>query len=897
MRKFLANGKKLIFTLIVTIIAQAAIAQTAVIQGVITDASGPLANVLVKLDGTKKSTFTDATGFYSFKVNPGAYTVVIKAGDFVEKKIEVVADAGKVAEANGTLERSLNTGVVTVVGTRSSVPRSSISTPVPVDVFSARELALTGQVEPTQMLNYVAPSFNSSRQTVADGTDHIDPATIRGLGPDQVLVLLNGRRRHTTALVNVNGTIGRGSVGTDLNSIPTSAIEKVEVLRDGAAAQYGSDAIAGVINVKLKRDIGKTSVTAHMGRQYAGDGTTKQIAASHGLKLGNQGGFINLAIDYRDREATNRVGEYTARVYSNDVATDEALIRARGFSRKNNMLVGNSAVENFGFMANLEAPITASTKFFANFGINRREGSAAGFYRYPRQTSQVILELYPDGFLPLINSNINDNNFTVGVEGKTKSGWQWDVSSTYGNNSFDFIISNTNNASQFALRTAAPTKFNSGGLKFGQNTNNVNFNKDLTSKISGVKSFNLAMGAEARIDMYEIVAGEEGSWRNYDPASGRAAGAQVFPGFQPSNAVDEKRTILGAYVDAESDISDMFFLSGAVRFENYSDFGSNVAGKLAFRVKASDKFNVRGAVSNGFRAPSMHQRYFNAVSTLFVNTPGGLVPTQAGTFRNDGVVASAFGIPALEAEKSLNLSLGVTANPVKGLSLTLDAYQIDIKDRIILSGDFNRSTNAEVNTLLAAYPDVTSARFFTNGINTITRGIDLVSTYSFKVGKGRLDLSLAANFNKTEVKGNVKKAANLSASDLNLTTLFNLEERGRIEQGQPRNKQVFTINYRVDKIGFLLRNSRFGEVATIFNGTDRTRDEFFSPKLVTDLSVYYKINKNTTFTLGANNIGDVYPDRLKNFLNTSDNRFQYSRNATQFGFNGGYYYGTLQFNF
>jgi iron complex outermembrane recepter protein len=871
-------------------------AQSGTITGTVKDASGnPLSSASVTLEGKKQGTTTNAAGSYSLSVSPGEYTLLVSfVGQGTQKAKVNVADGGTVVQDFTLTSFSDLTGVV-VIGSRSRTVRSSTSTPAPVDVITSRELQITGQVEPTQMINFVAPSFNSSRQTIADGTDHIDPATLRGLGPDQVLVLVNGKRRHNTALINVNGTIGRGSVGTDLNSIPASSIEKIEVLRDGASSQYGSDAIAGVVNIVLKKNIGITNINTHTGQQYMGDGEVGSLGIDHGFKLGNQGGFLNVAGDFRYRGATNRTGDYTGPVYINNNPTqDEALVQQNRFSRKNNMLIGNSQLVNTGFMLNMELPFSESIKFFASGGYNYRKGKAAGFYRYPFQTSQVIPEIYPNGFLPEIHSTINDKSVTYGFEG-TIADWQWDISSTYGGNSFRFDIENTNNASQFALKEKAPTAFYAGTLVFNQITNNFNISKDFGAAI-GLPSFNVAGGLEYRIDNYQIKEGEEASWKNYDPQSGKVGGAQVFPGFQPANAVNQNRNVFGVYADIETDLSNKLLLNVAGRYEDYSDFGSNVAGKLALRYKLTNWLNLRGSVSNGFRAPSIHQRYFSAVSTVFVNTTAGLVPLQQGTFRNNSEIAMAFGIPSLKAETSKNLSVGLTSNFSKNWNITADAYFITIDNRIVVTGSFTKA-NPTVAQILANYPDINSAIFFTNAINTETRGLDVVLSGNVPLGKGGLDITLAGNVNETSVVGPVQTTSKLPKDSLNTNTLFNIEERGRVEHGQPRNKVSLSLNYRIGKLGLMVRNTRFGEVGTIFNGTDRTRDEFFSPKVVTDASISFRPFSSLNIVVGANNLLDVYPDKQKNPANVSLGRFVYSRGATQFGFNGGYYYVGLNFSF
>ncbi|MEP6926498.1 MAG: TonB-dependent receptor [Ginsengibacter sp.] len=891
----LLHGILLIISLL--FFADFAQAQKGTIKGVVKDENGPLSNASVTIDGKGNGTTTNDKGEYELKVDPGNYTVVISYVGMKGQRVPVSVSGGQTVTAGSTsLEKSVSLEGVLIVGSRSNVARTSVQTAVPVDIISAKELIATGQIEPTQMLNFVAPSFNSSRQTIADGTDHIDPATLRGLGPDQVLVLVDGKRYHNTALINVNGTIGRGSVGTDLNSIPSSSIERIEVLRDGAAAQYGSDAIAGVINVVLKKKPSPVTLSMYTGEQYAGDGFVYNFGVNKGFKLGKQG-YLNLSADLRHRDPTERSGYYTGTVYTSNVAQDNQMIQERGFSRYHNLHVGQSKLLNTGFVVSAGTPLngTGTTQIYFNGTYNYRDGQAAGFYRYPKQTGQVIAALYPDGFLPLINSKINDKSFTAGVKGITQSGWNWDVSDIYGGNSFRFDVTNSNNASQFALDTKAQTSFYAGTLKFNQNTFNVNFSKDLGRSVN-LQSFNLAFGGEYRLDNYQIVAGEEASYKNYAPSSGKVGGAQVFPGFQPENAVNENRNVAAAYVDLETDITDKLLIDAAGRYEYYSDFGSNLAGKLAIRYKFSDYFSLRGGISNGFRAPSIHQRFFSAVSTVFVNTTSGLVPLQQGTFRNNSDIAAAFGIPSLKAEKSVNYSVGITSKPAKNVSITIDAYQIEIKNRIVLTGSFTKS-NPTVAAILANYPDVNSAIFFTNAINTRTQGIDIVTSTDLRINNGNLNITLAGNLNKSKIFGDIKTTSKLPPDSLNTNTLFNIEEKGRIEQGQPDTKFALSFNYKINRWNLVFRTTRFGKVAAIFNGSDRRRDEFFSDKYVSDVALSFRPAKVVQITIGANNIADVYPDKLKNFANTSDNRFLYSRSTTQFGLNGGFYYASLNFTF
>lgn len=905
-----------------------------------------LPGVTVSALGTTQGVASDVQGNYRLPLVAGTYRIQFS---FVGYQTQV--QNVSVSSGDQTLNIALAVSVqtlndVVVVGSRSTQIRSRVETPAPVDIITARELQTTGQTEPTQMINLVAPSFNSARQTVADGSDHIDPATLRGLGPDQVLVLLNGKRRHNQALTNVNGTVGRGSVGTDLNTLPTAGIARIEVLRDGASSQYGSDAIAGVVNVVLKRDTG-TNVNVHYGQQYKGDGRNVLVGLYHGFKIGNLG-VISAAADLRFREATNRAGRYTGPVYVNwDVSRsrdqnnnftetseawlarrqslyqqDETRIAQNNFSRENNLQVGNAAVNNYAGMVNGHLAFSKALNLYFSTVVNYRRGSAAGFYRYPYQTTQVIWELYPDGFLPQIQSTIWDRSLLVGLNGEFGNGWRWDFSNVYGGNSFRYDVKNSNNASQFRLGGSAPTEFYAGTLAFNQNTTDLNLAKDFGTELN-LKSFNAAAGLTYRLDNYQIEAGEEASYANYDPApiNKRASGAQVFPGFQPGNAVDATRNVLGAYLDLESDLTERWLVNLAGRFENYSDFGSNFAGKFSTRYKFAEFFSLRGSISNGFRAPSIHQRYFSAISTVFVPVANqGLVPRQQGTFRNDSPVAQAFGIPSLTAEKSTNYSLGITSQPLSNLTVTVDAYQIDIKDRIVLTGAFQRTpTSPAVAQILdnAGQTDVQSAVFFTNAVDTRTRGLDVVIGHNQAIGTGTLTLTLAGNVNQTTVQGTPKNSTTLPPDAVG-NILFNRQERARLELAQPRNKFSLAANYRIGKFGAYARVTRYGEVATYDPNTSAPAydaatgrsvlDEYFSPKAVTDLSFSYKIDRILQVTVGANNLFDVYPDELKqiqyptpgnptNLDNSSFGRFVYSRNATQFGFNGGYYFASLSANF
>ena len=872
------------------------------ITGKITNSKGePLSGASVVVKNKSGGTSTNANGVFTINADEGDVLVITIIG-YKTQEITV----GSQHELTINMEDAVAELSTVVVGSRSLRPRTNVESPVPVDVISSKDLLGTGQIEPAQQIQYTAPSFVSNRQTIADGTDHIDPASLRGLGPDQVLVLVNGKRRYNTALVNINGTVGKGSVGTDLNAIPASSIERIEVLRDGAASQYGSDAIAGVINVVLKKKTG-TQVFAHAGQQYAGDGANLQLGINEGFKLGKKGGVLNLTGEIRHRQPTNRAGNYLGTVYTADAAQDEVLIAQNGgWDRTNNIFLGNSKQLNAYGEANLEVPISDKSRFYAMGMYSYRKGKAAGFYRYPKQTTQVVAQLYPRGFLPFIESEINDRSLMAGIKGKTASAWNWDVSSTYGGNQFRFDVTNSNNAS---MGTASPTEFYCGKLAFQQSTTDVDFSKDFGSNLH-LQSFNVALGAEMRFDMFKITPGQEESWKNYDPNSGKVGGAQVFPGYQPANAVDETRSVFSGYVDVESDITDKFLVNVAGRFEHYSDFGSALAGKLALRYKILESLSIRGAISNGFRAPSIHQYFFNNTSTQFQLINGTISPSNTLTVRNNDPIAKALGIPDLKEETSVNYSLGITSKPARNVSLTIDAYRIDIKNRILLAGPFRRS-NATVNAVLNSAGisnDVQVVQAFSNIIDTKTQGIDIILSVSPQISKGSLDLTLAANFNETTIK-KVKGTDKIPAvpDSVGNYFFFDRTEQSRVELANPKNKISLSANYQLKKIGLMARATRFGAVSTW--SVDPRLDETYDAKIVTDASISYSILPQVRVTIGANNLFDVYPDKLKWFRdgngdksniyygNTSDGRFVYSRNATQFGMNGGYYYISLSANF
>ncbi|MDT7829756.1 TonB-dependent receptor [Pricia sp. S334] len=928
---------------------------SAQVTGTVLDDEGvPLPGASVVVKGTTTGSTTDFDGNFSIEAEVGDTLVVSYIG--FETR-QVAAEAG---EMSIQLTSGVALSEVVIVGSRAP-NRTAIESAVPVDVIDMTELNnVAPQVNLNQILNYVAPSFTSNTQTIADGTDHIDPASLRGLGPDQVLVLVNGKRRHTSSLINVNGTFGRGSVGTDLNAIPAAAIQRIEVLRDGAAAQYGSDAIAGVINIVLNKSVNQlnTAVTtgAHFSKnandQTGGvDGESTNVAASFGVPLGDNGGYLNLSGDFDVREDYSRMKEWEGeifnqynvveRVASNDgydisnlldddvadviqyaneagialngATTKEALqpilsenateaeLAARGQDRSDyNMRVGQSALRGGRFFANFALPLDDNgTEVYSFAGLSSRTGNSAGFYRLPNQ-SRTYTPAYPDGFLPEINSNIKDQSLSVGIKG-TVGSWDVDLSNTYGRNAFMYTIGNTFNAS---LQNASPTIFDAGGFSFAQNTANLDVTQYFDEVMAGL---NIAFGAEYRTEKYEIEAGEQASYAQYTEAgeritlasqqpaqdffgNARPGGSQVFPGFAPTNELSRERSSVAGYVDFEADFSDAFLASFAARFENYSDFGSTVNFKLATRYKVSENLNLRGAANTGFRAPSLHQINFNSTSTIFDNEGN---PQEVGTFANDSRAANLLGIPDLKEETSKSVSLGLTAKiPDANLSLTIDGYYVEIEDRVVYTGQFEGpGTGTELDNLLRQ-ANATAASFFANAIDTESRGLDVVITHNANLSDNwRLKSDLAGTFSRTNQIGDINASEVLTNAGL-VDTYFPEDSRVYLEEAVPRTKINLSNSLTSDRIVVFLRNVYFGKVTEAT--TTLENQQVFDPRVVTDLSVGYKFNDALTLTLGANNLFDIYPERaLEEYGNRSGGRFDWSRRAQQFGVGGRYLFARL----
>jgi iron complex outermembrane receptor protein len=810
-----------------------------------------------------------------------------------------VAPAQAQTEAPAAQESA---GTVVVTGTRVS-NRTVLDTAAPVDVISAESLKNSGVPEITQALSVALPSLNFPRPGLADGTDTIRPATLRGLAPDQTLVLVNSKRRHTSSLVNLNGTIGRGSAAVDLNTIPTAMVKTIEVLRDGASAQYGSDAIAGVVNVRLRDDRKGGEATASYGKReteyefpavpapagatwdttknsrHRSDGGTWTASVWKGLELGEDG-FLTIAAEHKGQKHTERSGWDTRQQYP---LVNGAFDPREKTIDRFNAWYGEPELNQDTVFANAGYTLGGGAKLYGWTSYQDRDARSAGFFRRALQDQNVI-GIYPDGYLPIIAPSVKDYSAAFGATW-SMADWDFDASLVYGKNKMDFSIQNTLNRS---LGAASKTEFNAGGFSYDQ----------LTANFSAVRQFeagfaspvNLAVGAEARNESYELHAGEPDSYRNGGVllSSGlpTASGSQVFPGFRPVDASDTSRRAYSVYADLESNITKEFLASFAVRGEHYTDFGNNWSGKFAARYNFVPEFALRGSMQNGFRAPSPQQQNFTSTATNFING----VPFDITTFKPTAAAAVALGAKPLDAEKSINFSLGAVSKLGKA-SITVDAYQIKIRDRIVLSENLTQ-TNVRNYLTSLGFIGVGGGRFFINGVNTTTRGVDVVGNYPWNAGEiGKFDFTLAGNYTKTEV---TKTPVTAQLAALNpAPVLFDRVNVLTFEQGTPKTKFTASGQWTMGPFGATLRATRYGSV--LQPGTTANLDFVMGAKTLVDLEGRYKITKELTAAVGAENLFDQYPDAYPANLNTTGNAP--FGNYSPFGRSGRFVYARVSYAF
>ena len=875
--------------------------------------------------------------------------------------VTAAAPLGVLQQAAGEAGADEAETVLIVTGTRRA-NRTVSESPVPIDVITSDQLRQSGLIETARLLRDLVPSLNFPQPSITDGTDAIRPATLRGLGPDQTLVLINGKRRHAAALLNLNGSVGRGSTAVDLNQIPASSIGRVEVLRDGAAAQYGSDAIAGVINFQLNdsnkggrlfvnyggfntRVEGVQNVTGVNGTAGAvptltpdgvlqlnttgrdlkvTDGEVLTVSGNIGLPLGPEG-FLNITAEYRDRNDTNRAGFDPRRNYAQSGPLDpRELTLDRRYHR-----YGDPRTEDLNIVVNMGVPLDDRVSFYAFGSFGTRDAESAGFYRRAADNRNV-LAIYPDGFLPLINTDTQDFAIVAGLDGDF-DGWIWDLSMSYGDNETEFRVTDSLNAS---LGAASPTEFDAGAIAYSQLMANLDISREI--EIGGIDQLTLSFGAEWRREEYQLTEGEPDSFRagpvrvgtNNSFITGAAAtafaapGSQVFPGFQPIiGGVDvttpNSRENVSLYAELDADITAGWNVQIAGRFEDYNDFGSTLNGKLASRLELIEGFALRGAISTGFRAPSLQQQFFAAAAT---NNIGGVL-VDAVTLPVNNPVAVALGATPLKAEKSVSWSAGAVFDKVDGLNVTFDYYQIDIDDRIVLTDNLTASRDAAGNPsgnnpgrgiaqILndAGFTSISAARFFFNGIDTRTRGFDVIGTYRTSIGDSTLSLTAGYNWNDIDITGRRTTPGNLA--QVPGIDLFGRLESQRIERGQPRDRINLGADIEWNWLSATVRANRFGEVFSA--GATPINDVLLAPRWITDLEFRIRpqdgIANNIELAFGANNLFDQYPTVNPTGRGTDpvtgnpanfsvNNYFLPFSSFSPFGFNGRFLYGRVSFIF
>ena len=812
--------------------------------------------------------------------------------------------------------------------------------PTPIDLVPGAALSRSGNVQLQDSLKTLVPSFSVTEPSTATVLDFTGTPNLRGLGPGEVLVLVNGKRYHPTGYLNTNNQVGRGDVGYDLNSIPAAAIGHIEVLRDGASAQYGADAIAGVINLVLDRSLGGTA-SAMMGVRTAGDGFTYQVTGAYGFPLGSRG-VLRLTGQFQSRRATNRALPDTRQQYfgSNGTVVPSSFYgsgvgltppkgtldpREATFDR-NAYQFGEAAYTAPAFYLNGDLPLDSGVTLYTFGGYSKTDGRSPNFFRSPANDG-TVRALYPNGFRPLSLVTLENESLAVGAKKRDFAGFNWDLSTEYGRSAIDTTYANSDNAS---LGTTSPASTYAGGPRFAQWTSNL----DLTRAIplGAGEPVNFATGLEYRREYYRLVAGAPASYMNGDvpildgPHAGSPApiGIQAGPGLAPQDASDNGRSSEAVYAELEKDFTDRFMLDAAGRFEHYSDFGNDTTYKVASRWEVAQPLALRASYSTGFRAPNLAQSFYSATSDTFLN--GSLVELRL--FPVDNPVARALGAANLRPEKSRNISAGAVLTEA-GTVVSVDLYQIKLRDRIVLSSTFQ---DPRITNLLAGegFPGIGAVSYMTNGIDTTTRGIDLTANDRFGLGSaGRLTVTLAGNYNKTNVDRVAPTPAALSAIGIS-TPLFDLTQQVRLTSASPKDKETVSLKWDLGKLSVNLTNTRYGpfsavafsslgvaQIAALAPGFDAhlaptvpassnyQMIQTFGQKIVTDLSISYQLDR-LNLTVGSNNIFNIYPDRnlastvasVAAGTNGSDNAGTLPYNyISPFGFNGRFVYvmGTVNF--
>ena len=873
--------------------------KTKTIRGTITDDTGEtLIGATVLVEGTAIGTSTDLDGHYELIIPIETTAISVTYTGFSDKIVEIKKE--QIIDIR--LVEGVQLNCVTVFGSRGK-PRTSFDSPVPVDHISIDVLKNSGKSTLDQQLMFKVPSYNATQQPVSDAAAHFSPADLRGLLPSRTLVLINGKRKNNSALVYSYVTAGRGEVGVDMQAIAPDAIERVEILRDGAAAQYGSDAVAGVINLVLKKKVAPF-VNAGFSTTLKGDGAQYQVATGFSTDIFDKG-YASFTVAYTNQRRSQRAGTITSpaaeAAYWEETNTtyeiaDIETYLARNPNAGNQIGLPDKSAVNLSFNAGYILDKATNTELYGFGTLMNRRGASPQFARVPYWVTGFE-SIYPnkDFFLPEMAPKIEDNTLAFGIK-TTYQDWDIDLSTTFGRNKIDYYIINSFNQS---LGTDSPKDFYNGAHSFSHLVNNLDAVR--TFKPTKIEALTLSLGIEQRSENFKTIAGEFASYGDGSPDVLDRIGSESFSGFKPENAASNNRNNLGIYSEVNAEFTNKLLIGGALRFEHYSDFGSNVSWKLNGRFKAiPNKLNIRGSVSDGFRAPALHQIYYTATTTTL--TQDGIV--QNRIFNNLDPALQTLEIPALKPETSFNLGGGFTFKLNKKIGFATDIYHIKVKDRIVLSGQVRKTENPDspIDQLLNSI-NTASAGFFLNAVNTTTKGVDLVLNFEdTRIGKGNLKGSIAANFNRTTVNQiNLPKFI----EDNNLMdNILSREDISRIESWRPRQKIIVNSTYTLNKLSTTLSLFYYGAV-TYRHPLEVTSDATYKGKTLTDISFAYAATDNLKIVLGANNIFNVYPDT---FLEAYEGavpdpnldfvgRFKYPWQTTQFGTDGIRFFTRVNFTF
>lgn len=821
-------------------------AQTRSVSGTVKDASGSgIPGAGVKIKGTTKGTSTDGNGAFKLDVAADATLEITAIG--YETQSVAVPTSGDVSVIMKDAATSLDEVVISV-GSRNS-KRTLTDTPLPIDIVSSNDLRSTGQTTFDKALQYRVPSFNTVQTPVNDATSLLDPYEIRNMGPSRTLILINGKRKNSSALTYIQTSPGRGESGADISAIPTEAIKRVEILRDGASAQYGSDAIAGVMNIILKDKFEYGSVTLNTGVTHKGDGGIVGFTLNNGANFGKSS-YINYTVALSHVGQANRPG-----VVSAEAEADGNLGFGAPLSEVQAFLKLKPDAGNIN-----GAPETAAAKFAVNGGFGLTDNTELYYtgayvfkkvnsfanYRTPywRPTDYGLLTAAGSpylGYVPTFEGDLNDYNATIGVRSE-KNGWKSDVSFTTGGNKQVYTVSNSVNR---GLGKNSPIQFKPGGYAFSHNVGNIDLSKSLTEKV------NLSMGSEFRAETFTIIAGDTASYAT-------APGADSFPGTSAVNAKTSTRYNFGGYVGLGFDITKDFLIDGTARVEKYSDFGNAFVWKISTRYKfADDKVTLRASISTGFRAPSMAQSNLQLAQASFV--PGQGIQTK-GIVNNYSPQAFLLGVPKLKAENSVNFTAGLGLNPNKNFSATLDFYSIKVDNRIILSSEIAAGSGAQAAALNKILSDngIVAVSFFVNGMNTMTQGLDFVANYkNVALGKGKLAFNLAGNYTiKNEKVGEALTPSLIKSAG---QSIIDATQEALLLTSRPKYKAILGVDYVVGKMNFNLNNTLFGPTTFRQNGLNSNLKTVFEPKVVTDLGANFQLGKSVTLGLNINNIFNIMP--------------------------------------